>query len=367
MTMKQLLVLLISVAAACGDDGGAKTDGGPPPIDAAPDAPPALPIDPPPTPLTWTVYSTPGTQCIDGTPANFAINYNPDSTKLYIYLEGGGACFNGLCESLFTASANQPGTGGIFDRTNAANPVKDWSWIYVPYCSGDIYGGDKDAMVAGKLRHFHGYKNFGAFLARWVPFFNTVDQVLLSGSSAGGFGAAVNWSQTQRAFGTKPVALIDDSGPPLSSDVFPPCLQTEFRDSWGLETTILADCGADCTDNTNFVSAYLDHLRHAFPGMRAGLFSYTSDQTIRLFAGFGWSNGYNMCGDTPMSVAPATYTAGLQQLRTHVGAGFGSYFVAGTTHTILRSPAFYSNMTGGSTVPQWITGVMNGDAPQVGP
>jgi cysteine-rich repeat protein len=322
-----------------------------------------------PTAMTWQYFEIPGTKCIDGTPAGFSVNYNPTSTKLAIYLEGGGACFNSYCDSLFTRGGNTPSAGGIFDRTNAANPLKDWTWVYVPYCSGDVYAGQADTMLGGKMRQFYGYSNITAFLERIVPSF-TVDQVLLTGSSAGGFGAAVNIAQTQRAYGSVPVALIDDSGPPMSTAVYPPCLQTLWRTVWGLDKTILDECGSDCSDPSKFVGDTFDHVRRQFPNLHAGLFSSVADQTIRAFAGYGWANGYDKCGDIPSAVTAAVYTAGLDELRTHaaeVGPGFGSYYITGSSHTILRSGAFYTTKIGETTIPMWIDSTIAGTSGNVGP
>jgi len=322
-----------------------------------------------PDPMTWQFFEIAGTKCIDGTPAGFSVNYNPSSTKIMIYLEGGGACFNTYCESLFTRSANQPTTGGVFDRTNAANPLKDWTWVYVPYCSGDVYAGQADTMVGNKMRSFYGYSNMTAFLERLVPSI-TVDQVLLTGSSAGGFGAAVNVAQTQRAYGDVPVALIDDSGPPLSADVFPPCLQMLWSTTWGFDKTLLAECGTDCSDPTKFIGDTFDHVRKKFPNLHAGLFSSVADQTIRAFAGYGWAGGYNMCGTIPTAVTATVYQTGLTQLRDHeatVGAGFGTYYIAGSSHTILRSSAFYTTKIGTTTIPQWIDSTIAGTSANLGP
>ncbi len=322
-----------------------------------------------PTAMSWQYFESPGTKCLDGTPAGFSVNYNPASTKLFVYLEGGGACFNQYCESLFTRGPNQPPNGGIFDRANAANPVGDWTWVYVPYCSGDVYGGQAETMLAGKMRYFNGYGNITAFLERWVPSF-TVDHVLLSGSSAGGFGAAVNFAQTQRAFGDTPVTLIDDSGPPMAEDVFPPCLQTLWKTTWGLDKTLVAECGDDCDGKETFIAEAFDHIRREFPDMKGGLFSSTGDQTIRAFAGYGWSGGYNMCKDIPNAVTQPVYQAGLEALRDNamtVGPGLGTFYITGSSHTILRSSAFYTTMVGTTTVPQWIETTLGGTATHVGP
>lgn len=322
-----------------------------------------------PEPMTWRYFEIPGTKCIDGTPAGFSVNFNPASTKLFVYLEGGGACFNQFCESLFTRGPNEPGAGGVFDRSNPANPLGDWTWVYVPYCSGDVYAGKAETMLAGKMRTFSGYANITAFLERLVPSFD-VDQVVLGGSSAGGFGAAVNFPQTQRAFGSVPVALIDDSGPPMSAEVFPPCLQSLWRSVWGLDKTLIEECGDDCNATDDFIADAFDHALREFPDMRGGVFSSTGDQTIRTFAGYGWSGGYNMCNNVPNAVTGAVYTAGLTELRTRVMAdspGLGTYFVTGSSHTILRTGNFYTTKIGDATVAQWLAGTLAGTASHLGP
>jgi cysteine-rich repeat protein len=325
------------------------------------------PLQPPA--MTWQFVEVPGTKCIDGLPAGFSINHNPASTKLFIYMEGGGACFNQFCESLFTRSSNQPSNGGVFDRTNQANPVRDWSWVYIPYCTGDVYGGQAETMLAGKLRHFYGYSNHTAFLERLVPSF-TIDQVVLSGASAGGFGAVVNFAQTQRAYGDVPVVLIDDSGPPLSADVFPPCLQTLWRTTWGLDKTIIAECGAACSDPSRFVGEAFDQIGRTFPAMRGGVFSSVGDNTIRTFAGYGWSGGYNMCGSIPTAATAPVYQAGLDALRTKVMQnlpGLGTYYIPGSSHTVLRTANYYATTVAGTSVAQWIQNAVTGTTAHLGP
>jgi len=74
------------------------------------------------------------------------------------------------------------GQTGIFDQNNSKNPVRDWNMIYVPYCTGDIHGGDTDHVLGGQMRHFHGYANITKYLERWVPTFPSADKVLLNGS-----------------------------------------------------------------------------------------------------------------------------------------------------------------------------------------
>lgn len=395
--MRSFICIVLALTAACGSDSsGTNTDGGTTTDDSGmmipvtcgngmldpqeecddgndnrfdgcrPNCTAVAPISP--TAMTWQYFEIPGTKCIDGTPAGFSVNANPSSTKLVVFLEGGGACFNAQCDSLHTWGPNMPATNaGIFDRTNNANPVRDWNWVYIPYCSGDVYAGQNETMLGGQQRYFYGYSNITAFLERIVPTF-TVDQVLLTGLSAGGFGSSINYPQTQRAFGSTPVVLIDDSGPPMSTDVYPPCLQELWKDVWRLDRTVLAECGTNCSDAGQFSEDYFAHIRTTFPNMRGGLFSTMSDQTIRSFAGFGWTDGYNMCGTSTVAVPAATYQAGLTEIRTNVGTGgFGTFYVTGTSHTRLRVSSFYTTMVNGTTLPQWITNTLNGTSAHIGP
>ena len=58
-----------------------------------PDENDALPDAGVSSPAGWHFYGKDGAVCRDGSPAGFYVHYaNPASTKLFIYLEGGGAC-----------------------------------------------------------------------------------------------------------------------------------------------------------------------------------------------------------------------------------------------------------------------------------
>ena len=117
---------------------------------------------------------------------------------------------------------------GILDRTNPANPVKDWNFVFVPYCTGDVHGGNNPtgtvAGVAG-TQQFVGYASMGLYVARLVPTFPATTRVLLTGVSAGGFGSVAAYGPVSRAFASAHVDMIDDSGPPISDPYFAGCLQ----------------------------------------------------------------------------------------------------------------------------------------------
>lgn len=328
-------------------------------------------------PLEWKYFEVPGTLCMNGDTAGFGISINPDSNNLMIYLEGGGACFNDACDFSAFNIPFIPPPDGIFNRNNPQNPVKDWSMIYVPYCSGDIHGGDRDTELGGQIRHFRGYRNITTYLQHWVPSFADVDTVLLTGISAGGFGAGLNAIQVHKAFGAGPqLVVIDDSGPPLANTVIPPCLQQQFREVWGLDDTILAECGGDCTDANDFATGVLNHTLVQYPEIRFGLFSNTADAIIRVFMSFGWGNGtHDNCGGVPTIVPADVYEDGLLALRDAHGDRAASFLIGqgqilynfGQGHTVLRSPSFWTTVIDGVALPQWVAGVIDGEVQHVGP
>jgi hypothetical protein len=331
------------------------------------------PVTPAP-PAGWTWYQIDGAVCRDGSPTGFYVKTG-SADKLIIYLEGGGACMNGNYCSFNASNANQilagdgqtvfgtagglvaarqqpgvytNGTGlqGIFDTTNSANPVKDWNQIYVPYCTGDVhFGTRKDAPVPGLTppQQFVGYANMRLFMGRIVPTFKSkVSRVLLTGASAGGFGAALNFSMVQDSFGDVRVDLIDDSGPPFDDQYMPPCVQKRWRDQWGFSGSLPPDCTECKSTDGGRLSKLSDFLLRKHKKSNVGFISTMQDEVIRLFFSAGLSNCQNYDTANPVTIvllqtdptvyfAAQPYTDGLTALRSnYVNTGrFSTYYMGG--------------------------------------
>jgi hypothetical protein len=333
---------------------------------------------------------------MDGSSTGIGINLNPASDKLMLFLEGGNACFNPLTcaqtpasfgETDFNALVSPAGwTGaagtynvdvGILDRTNAENPVKDWSYVYVPYCTGDLHAGNNVVAVTGVtgMQQFVGYVNVGLYLDRLVPTFPKVTQVLLAGMSAGGFGAALDYDRVAKAFGSTPVVLLDDSGPVLASPALATCFATELRTTWGLDKTVLADCGSDCGDPSSVFLDYFKHVVTAYPKGTFGIADSMDDSRISLLAGFGYMNCTSF-----QTVSASVYGAGLLDIRTTLASSsnFGEFLFAGTQHTSTQGPSFYTVTAGGTAdggadagagvlLTTWVQGLISGTATNPGP
>jgi hypothetical protein len=404
-----LAVSLMGVAACGGSSASSATpaDGGaalPAPYVSPPlPAPPNLdktPIDLSMMPATtWSWVPVDGAICRDGSPTGIGINLNPASKDLVIYLEGGGACFNTLtcgtnpkcfdppgstsCGGTLAFStrlAGAAGSDGLFNRTDAANPVKDWNYVYVPFCTGDVHAGNHpNATVPGVagMQQFVGYVNMQRYLARLAPTFKNAAKVLLTGISAGGFGSAANYLQTAKAFAPTPVYSLDDSGPPMADPPLAKCLQKEWVDLWGFEKTILAECGPACPDHTNYSLDATVNVVRQFPHIPFGLVEDTGDSVITLFYGYG----QNSCASSllPTSLTASQFTAGLLDERKRLEAegitNAAGFVFQGTTHTSLGGSATYDSVTatapdGGAKVKlsDWVTTLVNdGTVTNVGP
>ena len=332
---------------------------------------------PPAPPGAWTWIDFPDSRCRNGTSTGIGVRHG-DSDKLAIFFEGGGACFNTATCLLndgfsnfgnlqFQAWAGTLGQGGIFDRDAADNPVADWNFVYIPYCTGDVHAGDKeDAGVPGVFgaQQFVGYRNVALYLERLVPSFPDTSHVLVTGQSAGGFGAAFNYDRIAGAWPQAKVTLLDDSGPPFADMYLAPCLQAEWRGLWNLDATLPVDCDDCFGPDGGGISNLAPYLAAKHPDQRFALFSSAQDAVIRTFFGYGMNNclGGVMTGEM--------FEAGLHDLRDDVLADdpvWASYYAPGIGHTITSGPGYYTTEVDGLRLVDWLAALLNGETSHVGP
>jgi hypothetical protein len=329
-------------------------------------------------PMTWVWVEFPKTKCRDGSPAGISVNLNPKSDKVVFYLEGGGGCYSAdTCQALISPAnipvgSRNPGAGGIFNRSNQDNPVRDWNYVYAPYCTGDVFLGDNDeGQIDGVqgTQHFMGRPNLEAFFQRVVPTFANAKQVMWTGISAGGFGAAWSSEYAQWAFGSIPLTVIDDSGPPVSNKFVPQCLLDLQSKAWRLDRTTLVDCGADCTQGGDTQAETIVHFSKAVPPPTIALIETDQDLVIRGFFGVGVDGGKNDCKGALDIINPHMsadlFQTALRDYRDRVKGypTFGTFFVENSTqHTWLRDDSFYGNaaQSHGTRMVDWVRGVLAG-------
>jgi hypothetical protein len=358
----------------------------------------------------WTWVEVPGTTCRDGSPAGYHYRLGK-SKNLVIFLNGGGACadsfFCGLnqknvkedmqltyliegTDNLLLGPSPSPNrqlppVEGIF-KPDARNPVGDWNMIFVPYCTGDIHAGvNKDIEVPGVAgtQQFTGYSNYGSFLESYGPAFVDAEQVLLTGSSAGGFGTLLNFDRTQEWFdahGGAQVTAISDSGIPMRDEYMAPCLQARWRKYWGVDKIpAMVECGEPCQHAdggglTEGLSDYIFHKKYA-GRMLGGAVSTKEDEVIRAF----FAPGNDNCSVDPAinTVFSALYlsdaypgskfSAGLKDAAESFGLDqLGYYGWSNSTHMHLWRPDYYVDNGTGTVMADWVADILAGKNTKVG-
>jgi hypothetical protein len=241
--------------------------------------------------------------CANGSTTGLGVSKGT-STRLVIFLQAGGACWSsatcygsnppaafttGYGAANFAKSSRSTSLlaepGGFFDRGAAANPFRNDSYVFVPYCTGDLHAGNNIVTYdATHLVWHRGYANMTAYLEWMVHRFPQLTRVTLVGSSAGGYGALINWAQTQTAFGTVRVDMIDDSGTPIPNRLLPAHsdIWRQMLTHWNLPATLPAGCSACLTDG---FEALITYYAAAQPGDKAAYLTYQADSVLPAYYG----------------------------------------------------------------------------------
>jgi hypothetical protein len=278
-------VCLVPPVADAGSDAGMSMDAGLPPDAGAPIVAPAE---------SWSWVGFPDSACGNGAPTGIGINPTSRSKDLLIYMEGGGACWEGIsCFVLKSAVRIETGytatdfaTDGVirapfFNRANMTNPVKDMSYVYVPYCTGDVHAGDSvksyDTQNPNRLVHHKGGKNMDAYLHRLRSTFPDAERIFISGSSAGAFGAQLNFPKVREAWPNAEVHVLADCGQminPIAGRL------ADWLSAWNVTVP------SDCTDCVTDFPKYPAYLATKYPQSRFALLAYDEDNVLRQFFGY---------------------------------------------------------------------------------
>jgi hypothetical protein len=324
-------------------------------------------------PDRWTFLEIRGAQCRDGSAGGVFLNLGT-SKGLMIFLEGGGRCSDAqTCSSLNPANVRDGdlvrsfASAGVLNRSGAENPVRDWNFVVIPYCTGDRHGGaNPDGAVAGVgPQKFVGYTNMQTYLGRIVATFPDASDVVFTGISAGGFGVAYLAPLVQRAFPRLKIKPIIDSAPFVSNAVFKPCDQKLTRELYKADQTFLGECGAACPDPLNYWLAYGSFFAQQFGDRPWGLISTTEDAIERAFFGIGLNECKGTLDFTNPGIPADAYRAELLELRNRLATspGFATFYPEADTHTFIAFDDFYTTSAGGVRLVDWFTKIVRGDNP----
>ena len=164
----------------------------------------------------WYEVTVEGTQSSDGSEWHGIFKKGTEN-KVVVYFFGGGVSITpetseGGNKFYATNMTGQDfvAQGGI--GSNAENnPFKDWSFLVIPYATGDFHSGT--GVYDGNKTVYHtGYSNYAAFVEQIKPYVGEPDTLLVTGFSAGGFGTSLLADDViDRFLGAKNTTVCVDS------------------------------------------------------------------------------------------------------------------------------------------------------------
>jgi Pectinacetylesterase len=292
------------------------------------------------------------------------------SDNVMVYFEGGGACWDGLTCSLpfgspgggFYSAAIHPLTDpnqfeGVFKSNNAKNPVKDWSVVYIPYCTGDLHAGSKEQTynrfgnpAAGQFNVQHrGFDNFMVVLDWMKKNIDAPKNMLVTGVSAGGYGASINFPWLAKTYPKAKLNVLADS----SQGVTVPAFDTAAvgRNSWNPQfaSWVWPNAAAGISGSEllrvatqKYPEAKISQFTPSFDGVQ--IFFYGTMKQLYTYPGSCANPAVDWYQQ--MSTKLVSYASTLPNFR---------YYVAGGTyHTILADPGFYTENSAGPSFSEWL-------------
>jgi hypothetical protein len=167
-----------------------------------------------------------GPLCIAGTPYS-VFTKAKDPEKLLVFMQGGGACWQNFYFCNILSEAQEPPAPPVgiwsdtsdFNTGDLENPLADYSVVYMPYCDGSVFIGDRDVVDPsfpyGPVRFHRGLENASAGVDMAKAMFPDAKRIVVAGSSAGGVGGASFAPFLVRmSFGnSRQLSVINDAGP----------------------------------------------------------------------------------------------------------------------------------------------------------
>lgn len=205
----------------------------------------------------WVKIEPAGVVCGNNSQYKLFANFSDKSDNLVVVFEPGGACWdyesctgkNGI-----RGAANPDGIpddhhelapfiSPFLSRFDDTNPSREWNMVYVPYCTGDVHTGNTVVTYTGgatdpAVEFHHGGHAAVQQVVSWIDAeFTHVPKLLVTGCSAGGVGALVNYRFLRNNIrAVEKGYLINDSGPVFPSSGFSGPMHSMIRSAWNLDS-----------------------------------------------------------------------------------------------------------------------------------
>ena len=375
-----IAIALLGVVAACSDQSPSSSSTSPntgepaaavttpvegttspPPVTAADATPPATtPATTTPAPTTevvpvagWEQVTAPSEcMCADGSPYSYWI-HRGDPSKVVFFLEGGGACVDaGTCNFGSPAYRHSIGanddpndySSGIFDFGDGRNPLANYSFVFAPYCTGDVHLGTATHVYGPELTVQHkGSINASTALKALAAEFPDTAQLVVTGESAGSVPTPLYAGLAHDLLPESAITVLADGSGAYPAD---PAVNARVGELWGTEAAIppwpenagltAADWGAP--------ELFVQAAKHD-PQIIFGRHDYANDFVQKIFS--------DLLG-FPADDLVSTIDGNETQIEA-AGVDLRSYIAPGQGHTVLSTPAFYTETVEGVPLVDWVS------------
>jgi Pectinacetylesterase len=344
-----LPVLLAACGTTAGSAGSARTSGTTTASTTAPEAAGAA--------AGWERVAPGGDcQCADG--SEFAFwHHQADPTKVVLFLDGGGSCWDATTCVFRIGEAqaydwnvddeNPAREGGIFDLTRSDNPLRDYSFIYVPSCTGDAHLGDVTRRYSPQLTVAHkGYVNGTAALDFLADHHPDATDVVVVGKSVGSVAAPIYGGLIADRLPAAHVTVLGAQSGHVPDD---PDLNATIAERWGTYANMpdwYVNAGLTARD-WGAPRFWIQAGRHA-PQLVLARFDYAYDREA--------AQGAESLGLDPSQLL-AVIDANEAAIEA-AGVDLHSYTAPGDSHGIVDVDSFYTLKVNGVAFVDWVAALI---------
>lgn len=294
------------------------------------------------------------TRCAHDTEYRFWVH--PGDDNVMLFFQGGGGCWNqDTCRTGSNfykqyANRNEPLSYryGVFDFDNPNNPFADYTIVFAPSCTGDVYMGS-DVVDYGDdvVVHHKGFDNLMSAVNFTTDYAPEPESVFVTGCSAGSVGSAMAIPFIIEAY---PDTLVTQLGDSLGT-IFD--TTTDLTNLWGVPdfyTDALAEVAPDLSEFST--TDYYIALAEAYPDHTVAQFNFQFDQVQQRYFATG--------ADDPAQLISDSLDTSLTTIADEV-PNFHYFLADGDTHCITPRTDLYREQVNGVSALDWITAVAQGD------
>jgi Pectinacetylesterase len=287
------------------------------------------------------------TKCARGDPYAFWIRRG-DPKRLVIFFQGGGGCFDettcaegsGWFDDRVDAEDDPAYAGGMLSLDDPQNPFRNWSFVYIPSCSGDVHTGDARVDYGSVVVEQRGWQNARTALARGFRDFQAPSQVIVTGCSAGSVGSAWHAEAVIRRYRNAHVTQVGDS---LAFVYHRPIRLTD----WGTNKHFPSFFGVGGRGWT--MEEFVTRLARAYPAVTFARFNHANDEVQERF--------YEAVGGSAPDFAPKLRTVERRLKRL---PNYRSYLACGTEHCAFQTFEFSTLAVDGVRLRDWVHDLAQG-------